>query len=69
MRTVYIHTLNGQPAGFFDGQICFARHFGPATLAASSLKQIRREQKASLARDKQYGDEGKWTYGYVRFRV
>ncbi len=43
----YLHTLNGKPAGFYDGQICYASFYGKPTPLCSSLKQIKEEQAAS----------------------
>jgi hypothetical protein len=44
-RNYYMHTINGCPATFHDGQICYASIRGNYLVA--SLKQIRAEQKAT----------------------
>lgn len=45
MRTIYIHTLDGQPAAFYEGQgICFTNYYGKAAPACTSLKEIRQQQ-------------------------
>ncbi len=73
MATIYIHTLNDQPAAFdpVGGRICFASQYGPPNKAATSLKQIRREQAMSIENDRARcvvpNDE--FVYGYKRFRV
>ena len=45
---VYVHTLDGLPAGF-DGQICFAGQRSGRLPVCLSLSQVRREQKLSRA--------------------
>jgi hypothetical protein len=58
--TYYMHTLDGMPAGFFDGRrVCFTRKRVPL---ATSLRQIRREQAISKAND---DDRVQFEYGYV----
>lgn len=44
----YMHTLNGEPARFDGEQIIYARSRRPVPLA-TSLAQIRREQRATRA--------------------
>jgi hypothetical protein len=70
--TYYLHTINDCPA-FFDGeQICFA---GGATSRSPqrlcrSLRQIRREQSASVRNRKRWGFEaGSDQIGYVRVHL
>lgn len=65
----YMHTVGGHPA-FYDGrQICFAQHRNGAQsfniLTATTLDQIRKEQRSST---KWRHDQG-WTeennYGHI----
>lgn len=76
-RTMYMHTLDGEPASYeecSDGSphIYFVGGRNKVKLA-TSLRQIRREQEASMeaARESQYGTE--WAdserYGYVLVEV
>ena len=66
-RTYYMHTLNGRPAVFCEGQgVCFASFYGKPNRLARSLKQIRAEQAASRHLDDIRGGEEKWAYGYIR---
>ncbi len=64
----YMHTIDGRPATFDGYQICFATFYGPANVLADSLRQIRREQQATLRNrkrdrlDVEVGD-----YGYFRY--
>jgi hypothetical protein len=52
MKRMYMHMINGQPA-FFDGEmVCYmnhAQHGHHRQAIVPSLKQLRAEQKASLA--------------------
>lgn len=65
----YMHTLDGKPAFYEAGcQICFAQQSqlakGFNILKATTLAQIRKEQRASKRFRKSYGWDVS-TYGYV----
>lgn len=68
--TVYIHTLNNQPATYDGQQICFAMHYGKPSSSCSSLKEIREQQRASSEwrRKRGYLETG-WKFGYRRYSV
>lgn len=55
---IYIHTLNGRPAGFDGERVCYAWRKMPV---ATSLKQIREEQRISA---EWYGEPTD-VYGYI----
>jgi len=63
----YIHTLDGQPATFDGGQVCFASYYGEPNRLATSLKQIREEQQASKTLRRSEGSEDACEYGYRRY--
>lgn len=64
MTTYYMHTLDGHPAGFYDGRaVCFAHK---RIKLATSLHQIRREQAISRAND---DNRAEFNYGYVTVLV
>ena len=66
-RTLYLHTIDNKPAAFEGTQICFLNFYGEAFALASSLKQIRKEQRATKKYRRQMGfayDENR--YGYFR---
>lgn len=70
MKTYYMHTLNGSPAAFFGDCICYMSHYGKANPLASSLKQIRAEQKANIeARQELGANPDDDAYGYRRVGV
>ncbi len=71
MAIRYIHTINGNVAGFTGKQICYAnrpRKNGWHPKAVKSLDKIREEQKKS---DKYREDAGfpKSDYGYQMIEV
>ena len=69
-RTVYIHTLNNEPAAFDGERVCYYGYYGPAPNVAESLRQIRREQQASKRWYRSRGlNEDGWTYGHKRYSV
>lgn len=73
MRTMYMHTLAGEPALFDGEQVCIPWPRDAVSLAGS-LRQIRREQSRSRAfRVELLGAAEAATepdtYGYVRVRV
>ena len=71
-RCYYVHTINGRPGGFDGMQICYAGGGrGWHAPAVRSLRQIRREQQASIrfrrATFQERAIEQK--YGYVIIRT
>lgn len=71
MQTYYLHTINGKPATYYPGdQICYVTKYGDAGVLVKSLRQIRREQKASIKfrQSKGIPEDGS-DYGYRRVRV
>lgn len=58
----YMHTINGKPAQFTGGQICFAPW--KITRFAKDLRQIRREQDATKQYRKDRNYSLKFNYGY-----
>lgn len=71
MTTYYLHTIRGRPAHYVPGQqICYITRFGAAGTLVTSLRQIRREQKASIKHRQDIGlDQDGSNYGYRRVRV
>lgn len=69
-RVVYIHTLDGQPAEYDPGeQVCYLGR-NPLTRFARSLRQLRREQQASVAWRWANGMDGGYAVlGYFRLRL
>lgn len=69
-RWLYVHTIDGRPAQYFPGsQICFSPWRG-ITRTATSLRQIRREQRASIRWRREKGYEASPSdYGYFRLYV
>lgn len=67
-RTLYMHTLDGQPAQYEKGQQI---RFAPKSVTrfATSLAQIRSEQKASDAWRAGLGLAGSFRAGHVCIRV
>jgi len=66
-KTRYLHTIDNKPAAFEGTQITFLNFYGKAFALASSLKQIREEQRATKKYRIQNGfpyDENR--YGYFR---
>ena len=70
-RVVYMHTLDGRPAQYWPGeQVAFADDRRGVSRFADSLKQIRREERASERWRRSKGfDETSFEYGYVRVRL
>ena len=66
MKTYYLHTLDGQPAQFYDNIICFINDFGSAAPLALSLKQIRKEQRISAKTRKDRSNFMEFEVGYKR---
>ncbi len=74
-KLYYMHTIDGKPASYVKGeQICYARSGGrgrPWATLATSIEQIKSEQKASIAwRRKRFndGEKSRNDYGYVIFK-
>lgn len=63
MKKGYLHTINGNPAFYIkgNGQICYAGH---RIRLATSLKQIKEEQKATLIYRKKMRHTLIQSYGY-----
>lgn len=64
--TKYMHTLNGQPAEFYEphGIVCFNSR---RIKLVDSLAQIRREQKRSI--ENVPIERGAFRHGYVTVKV
>ena len=82
IRTMYLHTLDGQPASYDDSNGPYIHFVGGRSRAklVPTLTQIRREQQASIQRDFaewREHNEGRlertppptWRYGYVLVEV
>lgn len=71
MKTLYMHTLDGQPAEFQENgnYVAFAHR---RIKLASSLRQIRREQQAAIQEAWKHPNQHEWAdlkhYGYVTIR-
>lgn len=61
-----MHMVDGSPAEFSNGAIWFAARRGRPCLLATSLRQIRREQKINRVYDAENGHDGEFSYGYQR---
>ena len=64
--TYYMHTLNGCPAFFGGKQICFMISSRKANPLASSLRQIRQEQRQTSEWRISHGYSDNKIYGYLR---
>lgn len=67
MKKAFIHTIDGLPAQYYDGeQICYGmRRCGVKTV--DTLAQIKKEQRASIKfRKKQGWEEDGFDYDYMR---
>lgn len=67
--SLYMHTLNGQPAAWDGLQIAYASFYGDANPLCRDLKQIRREQKASLRWREKMGFHNDFTHGHIRVSI
>jgi hypothetical protein len=67
----YMHLLNGQPAEFADGLICFARQGAPlSSLLVSDLKTIKRQQQVTEEYRRRNGlSDWEFEYGYLRVKA
>jgi len=76
-RTMYLHTIDGQPANFDDrrgARLYFAGGYGKSGAASlvPTLAQIRREQARVVAEDERNPirrNPPPFRYGYVRVVV
>ena len=70
MITKYMHLIEGRPATYEkSSQVCFLSN-GSILRLCDSLKQLRIEQKKSLAwRLKNKMDDRKEDYGFLRIRM
>lgn len=67
MKKVFIHTINGLPAQYHEGeQICYgSRRSGVKTV--DTLAQIKKEQRATYKWRKKKGyDTHSFVYNYMR---
>jgi hypothetical protein len=64
--TFYLHTLDDSPADFDGKQVCFCTRSRDACRLVTSLKQIRKEQKASSKWRIENGFRDDCEYGYQR---
>ena len=63
---LYMHTLDGQPASYFLGSgVCFTNK---SIKLATSLRQIRREQKITQDDRRRNNLPDEFRYGYVTIR-
>jgi hypothetical protein len=70
-KTMYMHTLRGEPGHFVQGQICYAKN-GTALseLLVGSLREIRRQQQDSIRFRRLRGfDSDVNEYSYLRVKV
>jgi hypothetical protein len=56
-KVFYIHTIKGSAAYYEGHQICYSVFNGKPMPTCTSLKQIRKEQKASMEWRKKQGYE------------
>ena len=70
MVSIYMHTINGHPAGYDGDQVCY--HWQGQSIAEwpRSLAALRREQKKCMEwRTSQGMDAEAHEYGYRRYTV
>lgn len=65
----YMHTLNGIPAEYYDGEQVRYASRNRITKLAQSLKQIKSEQKKSNIWRIKQGFNPVENYGYVRLTI
>jgi len=69
MKKAYLHTINGHPAYFSGGQICYLNNRVRHPLR-NSLAEIRADQRATLKwREKQGFKTDPSSYSYRMFYV
>lgn len=68
MTTLYMHTLNSQPAEFVPKSGVIYTGVRDIKRFAVSLRQIRKEQAISKRKDL-LDKVGPFTYGYVRLQL
>jgi len=59
----YMHTINGRPAVYRGGQICYA--IIRANVLVGSLKKITQQQAASVKWRQEQGYRNRFEYGHV----
>lgn len=68
-RRMYMHTIDGLPAAFFVNQIVFWSNGWHTEKLAANLRQIRREQAASVRYRRKYGFPDDLRYSYIIVRI
>jgi len=70
LKYMYMHTIEEKPGRYEGkhGQICFVTGFFIGKLV-SSLKQIKKEQRASIKYRKSQGWSTNFDYGHIRVEV
>lgn len=63
---LYMHTLDGEPATYCKR---YGIYRGTRIKLATSLRQVRREKKATELLDLKNGESPEFHYGYVTVRV
>lgn len=67
VRKVYMHTINGYPARYIEGQQIVYLTSRSKNVTRSTLAAIKFEQKQSAAWRKRKGMTGHSNYGFVMF--
>lgn len=65
-KTYYMHTINGFPGIFSDGQICYAAYYGKPNRLQASLKDIRKQQRQSRKYRESKGWFDRFDYNHIR---
>lgn len=68
-RYMYLHTMNGRPAGWFEEQICYANALGWYAPLVKDLKTIRKQQNLSIKFRRKMGWFEETNYSYVKVEV
>jgi len=74
-RTKYLLTIDGRPAYFIQGQICFARTaYRGAGIKESELVDSTREARKLIKKSIEYREANKWQtdgdrYGYIPIKL
>lgn len=70
MTTMYMHTLDGKPAYWVDGEIYFyATYQRPGISLQPNLRIIRRQQQHCIRSRLSAGLPNDFEYGHVRVEV
>ena len=72
MTTKYMHTLDGRPASYHEGeQICFANFYGKSIISlVDSRAQILKNIAATIKWRREKGFRADYTrYGWYRVRI